>query len=208
MHTDIYATIGRKVAAMRAERRWSQGRLAELLGEKLGKRIDPTAITRTETGKRPIPSAELVAYSELFGVSLDYLVRSDDAWEDVVEQFRAAARDLGKRAVVAGMEADQADDTLKAVEGLRTAAAGEVVSFPGSGKDIAYHFLTSQLHTVLSLARLLGASEDQVRKILDGDAEPAQKALMSSPTEYAVVRFGDLLPELLPHAEFGGDDGS
>lgn len=193
---------------MRVDRGWSQGRLAELLGEKLGKRIDPTAITRTEAGKRPIPSAELVAYAELFGVSVDYLVRSDDEWSGLVEQFRAAAGDLGRRAVIAGMEADQAEESMKAVEALQAASTGERVRFSGSPRDVAYHFLTSQLQTVVSLARLLGASEDQIEAMVDGQTAPAQKGLMSPPTEYAIMRFGDLLPELLPHVEFGADDGA
>lgn len=200
--------IGRRIRALRTDAGWSQPALIEALRD-AGLNWGQSTLSKVEAGERPLRLSEAHKLASALGLrDVSELFPPADEWEALVGFFRLAARDLGQRAILARMEADQANDTLEAVEGLRAAAAGERVKFSGSGKDVAYHLLTSQLHTVLSLARLLGATEDQLQWILDGSTPPGQRELMNPPTEYAIMRFGELLPELLPDVEFGADDGS
>lgn len=200
--------IGRRIRALRTDAGWSQPALIEALRD-AGLNWGQSTLSKVEAGERPLRLSEARKLATALGIrDVSSLFPPADEWEEVVGYFRMAARDLGQRAVLAQIEADHANDTLKAVEGLRAAASGEPVTFPGTGKDVAYHLLTSQLHTVLSLARLLGANEEQLQTILNGATPPGQRELMSPPTEYAVLRFGELLPELLPDAEFGADDGA
>ncbi len=56
---------------MRDQAGWSQGDLATRLGEKLGRKVDPTTITRLEKGTRPTPLDEAQALAQLLGSSLD-----------------------------------------------------------------------------------------------------------------------------------------
>ncbi len=131
-----------------------------------------------------------------------------DEWARIVGTFAAAVRDLSKEVTVYEASLDQAKYTLSAVEQLSAAAAGRSSKIALSERDIGFALLDSQLATVLRIARALGANEAQLSYIRGSDTMPAQKELMSSPTEYAVMRFAELLPELLPQVEFGVDDGS
>ena len=62
------AAIGRKVAALRTDAGLLQAQLADRLSEKLGKKIDPTTITRLERGQRPVTVVELLALGDIFAV--------------------------------------------------------------------------------------------------------------------------------------------
>jgi transcriptional regulator with XRE-family HTH domain len=72
---EIKAVIGRNVAHFRARHDWSQAELAERWGKALGRRIDPTTVTRLERGKRPIAVDELIVLADVFGLPW---------WEDLV----------------------------------------------------------------------------------------------------------------------------
>src|SRR4051812_6035595 len=63
------AEVGRRIAELRAERGVSQRRLAAALG------LDPSALSRIESGDRGLAVGELVAASEFLGVDTDVLLR-------------------------------------------------------------------------------------------------------------------------------------
>lgn len=68
-------TLGENIARLRTQKNWSQGDLADALG------ISRQSISKWETDTS-IPELEkLIKLSELFGVSLDRLVRGEDAPE-------------------------------------------------------------------------------------------------------------------------------
>lgn len=71
--------VGQRVAELRAERGVSQRRLAAALG------LDPSAMSRIESGDRGLAVGELVAASEFLGVDTDVLLRSE---VDAVPLFR------------------------------------------------------------------------------------------------------------------------
>ncbi len=71
--------VGRRLAELRAERGVSQRRLAAALG------LDPSALSRVESGDRGLAVGELVAASEFLGVDTDMLLRSE---ADAVPLFR------------------------------------------------------------------------------------------------------------------------
>lgn len=68
-------TLGENIARLRTQKDWSQGDLADALG------ISRQSISKWETDTS-IPELEkLIKLSELFGVTLDQLVRGEDAPE-------------------------------------------------------------------------------------------------------------------------------
>ena len=60
--------VGQRIAALRRSRGWSQAQLADLL------QISPSTLGMYEQGRREPGGAILVALSENFGVSTDYLL--------------------------------------------------------------------------------------------------------------------------------------
>ena len=61
--------MGLRIAALRRTAGWSQAELARRLG------ISPSTVGMYEQGRREPDSQMLVALSELFGVTIDYLVK-------------------------------------------------------------------------------------------------------------------------------------
>ena len=61
--------MGLRIAALRRTAGWSQAELARRLG------ISPSTVGMYEQGRREPDSQMLIALSELFGVSIDYLVK-------------------------------------------------------------------------------------------------------------------------------------
>ena len=62
---------GHRIAALRAERGVSQRRLADVLG------LDPSALSRIESGERGLAVGELVSVAEFLGVDTDVLLRDE-----------------------------------------------------------------------------------------------------------------------------------
>lgn len=60
--------LGPRIAALRREAGWSQSELAQKL------QVSPSAIGMYEQGRREPSAATLVAMSQIFGVSTDYLL--------------------------------------------------------------------------------------------------------------------------------------
>ena len=76
------AAVGAKVRALRVERGWSQGDLADKLDE-VGWPIHQTNISKLEAGRRPIRVAELHALAAVFGlppIALWYLPVPGEPW--------------------------------------------------------------------------------------------------------------------------------
>jgi len=65
------AEIGAKIARLREVRDVPQRRLAGEIG------LDPSALSRVESGERGLAVGELVAIAEFLGVSMDELLRDD-----------------------------------------------------------------------------------------------------------------------------------
>jgi transcriptional regulator with XRE-family HTH domain len=63
------AAVGRRIADLRAERGVSQRRLAAALD------LDPSALSRVESGERGLAVAELVAAAKFLGVDTDAILR-------------------------------------------------------------------------------------------------------------------------------------
>lgn len=60
--------LGPRIAALRRDAGWSQAELAQRL------RVSPSAVGMYEQGRREPSAATLVAMSQVFGVSTDYLL--------------------------------------------------------------------------------------------------------------------------------------
>lgn len=90
------AVFGQAVALARQERGWSQRQLASEL-QAFGLRLDPSAVTRIETGARAVRLHEAVALSDALDLSLDVAAR----WfpDDEAVQFAAYER-MVKRCVL------------------------------------------------------------------------------------------------------------
>lgn len=63
--------LGQRIADLRSQRGVSQRRLAEVLG------LDPSALSRIESGERGLAVSELVALAEFLGVDIDALLRDE-----------------------------------------------------------------------------------------------------------------------------------
>lgn len=62
------------VRKARENRQMTQADLAKRLGRLLGKEVPPLAVTRIETGKRPVPIQEVGALAQLLNLELDSLL--------------------------------------------------------------------------------------------------------------------------------------
>ena len=84
-------TLGENIARLRTQKDWSQGDLADALG------ISRQSISKWETDTS-IPELEkLIKLSELFGVTLDQLVRGEDAPETESAPASSAPQAAPKR---------------------------------------------------------------------------------------------------------------
>lgn len=106
------AEIGAKIARLRDQRNVPQRRLATEIG------LDPSALSRVESGERGLAVGELVAIAEFLNVSMDQLLRDDivaaplfrneggdDAGNDAVATFYEFIDDfLALEAVLRGPE--------------------------------------------------------------------------------------------------------
>ncbi len=61
-----------RIAALRAERNVSKRQIADRLG------IDPSAVSRMESGQRGLAAAEMAAIAEMLGVTTDALLMDDE----------------------------------------------------------------------------------------------------------------------------------
>jgi transcriptional regulator with XRE-family HTH domain len=87
--------VGRAVARYRGSR-MSQADLARELAARLGKpKIDPTTITRIESGKRTISVDELEAFADIFNVYVNDLLVDADLGGRLAD-LRIAVNDLGR----------------------------------------------------------------------------------------------------------------
>ena len=76
--------IGLRIAALRRAAGWSQADLAQRL------KISPSAVGMYEQGRREPALQMLIQLSELFGVTIDYLVTGKPSTRNDQEQFSDA----------------------------------------------------------------------------------------------------------------------
>ena len=79
--------IGLRIAALRRAAGWSQAELAERL------KISPSAVGMYEQGRREPALQMLIQLSELFRVTIDYLVTGKPSTYQDRDQFSGALRD-------------------------------------------------------------------------------------------------------------------
>lgn len=118
----INAALGRKVADFRKAHGWSQAQLAERFGAELGHPIDPTAITRLEQGKRPVPVHELVALGHVLAVEPTVFFKFLSPLDDALATTHVRADGLRARAWMAQRDADAATwlrDSLASLQRYR-----------------------------------------------------------------------------------------
>ena len=115
--------VGHNVAAHRRSRGLSQAELATRLAEVLGKKkIDPTTITRLESGKRPTTVDELSALADIFGVSAESLLQTDDS-------PRAQLRELTTKVQQARRRADESATNLRSAQSELDQAMADLSEF-------------------------------------------------------------------------------
>lgn len=93
------AAIGRKVAALRTDSGLLQAQLAERLTEKLGKRVDPTTITRLERGQRPVTVVELLALGDIFAVPATTLMPERGVVEQELSNWTHRVESLDRQRI-------------------------------------------------------------------------------------------------------------
>ncbi len=92
--TEQNRLFGQRVISIRLTASLSQTELAARLGDILGKKVDPTTITRMEKGTRPTSVVEIYALAEVFGVSIHDLMPSERATRRAYFQYRTRLRSL------------------------------------------------------------------------------------------------------------------
>ena len=104
--------FGSLMKAAREGRGWSQRKLAEMLNEQ-GLRLDPSAVTRIETGQREVKLREAVIIAETVGLELANL-RSAANIDRALEVSQAVAEfaDLAQIARIQIARIDSAIDNL------------------------------------------------------------------------------------------------
>lgn len=91
MEETVEAAFGRRVREARTERGWNQGRLAEVLD------LDPSNISRLESGRSRLSLGQAVQVASALGVSLDSLLMATTP----EAALNAALADLDAAVVVA-----------------------------------------------------------------------------------------------------------
>ncbi|MGJ5667828.1 helix-turn-helix transcriptional regulator [Rhodococcus aetherivorans] len=109
--TEILELFGQRVANLRAGMGMNQAALANRLGEELGKKVDPTTITRMERGSRPTSVIELYCLANIFGVSVGDLLPGAGG-----SPTEAAAQQLESAVTTVGRERMLAVDHVRALE--------------------------------------------------------------------------------------------
>lgn len=133
-------TLAEKIAALRGERKLSQGDLAERL------EVSRQSVSKWETGQAIPELDKIIKLADLFGVSVDELVRDGDAPQPQPQpQPEAEKRIVSVRPWLSKI---QIAGAVLLVLGLLNAAWGAVTSYP-------IWMLLSSLVVVISLPFLL-----------------------------------------------------
>jgi len=92
--TEQNRLFGQRVAALRGQSGLNQADLAARLGDALGKKMDPTTVTRMERGTRPTSVTEIYALVEALGVGIRELLPSEQPVQHAVLQLGGRLRSL------------------------------------------------------------------------------------------------------------------
>ncbi|WP_420041794.1 helix-turn-helix domain-containing protein [Gordonia sp. MP11Mi] len=119
---DLNQRVGRNVAKWRKDQGMSQAELADQLAQRLGKaKIDPTTITRMESGKRPTTVAEIESMARIFSVEVDAFFVEESP---ELGRLRAEVKDWGNSFTSILVQ-------KKLMEGRRKRAMSIVSRYPG-----------------------------------------------------------------------------
>lgn len=107
--------LAEKIMELRKSRGWSQEELAERLD------VSRQSVSKWESGASTPEPDKIVAISEIFGVSTDYLLKNADAWQDAshTAQAEAEAEAEGKQEAeeeLPEMRMQECDDYLETVK--------------------------------------------------------------------------------------------
>lgn len=108
--------FGKRVASLRAQAGLNQTELAARLSDALGKKMDPTTVTRMERGTRPTSVTEIYALVEALGVGIRDLLPSEQPVQHVVLQLGGRLRSLDN-------ELSEARTTVGSIQRLRDEVA-------------------------------------------------------------------------------------
>ena len=103
----VGSTLGRRIAACRVVRGWTQKRLAEQAG------ISVPFLSDLENDKRSIGAAPLVRLADALGASLDYLLKGIE-YDGVSKAPLVIPGELAEAAEEQGWSVGEAQDLLKA----------------------------------------------------------------------------------------------
>jgi transcriptional regulator with XRE-family HTH domain len=151
-------TFGVRVRNARDERKWSQRKLAEEL-DKLGVKLDPSAVTRIERGSREVKLREAAAIATALGVPLQNLAPPPDSTPR--EQFLSCIGSAGEQ----GLAARQALASMAAYYAM------------------ALHLIEHHPDLLPELgAELTGAERDDIRHVQTQTVEAIVEAIAAKQT--------------------------
>ena len=108
--------FGKRVASLRGQAGLNQTELAARLGDALGKKMDPTTVTRMERGTRPTSVTEIYALVEALGVGIRDLLPSEQPVQHAVLQLGGRLRSLDN-------ELSEARTTVRSIQRLHDEVA-------------------------------------------------------------------------------------
>lgn len=109
-------TFARRLREERQRAGLSQAALAGRLSELVDRRIDPSALARSETGERAVRLDEAAAIADILDVPLGAMLRDRDAVDDEIHELQ---RDLGMAKWRAGQAEAAFQEAQDAMQGIR-----------------------------------------------------------------------------------------
>ncbi len=205
--TNVAVTFGLRIKQLREARGWRQDELAQRLGSALGKKIDPTTITRLEGGKRPVPLEEAVILAEMFGTDLNQLTAAEEhPLVGRILREQALARQLQTEAAsLAARHNEAVKQALDATKRIKI--AGLLASWleTGSKREFSqavYPLLDMTEEHILPMLRDAGFTDDTLRTAVERAKADALRERDASGTEPEITYSRSLIDYLLeasPH---------
>lgn len=207
--TEITELFGQRVANLRVGMGINQAALATRLGEELGKKIDPTTITRMERGSRPTSVVELYGLANIFGVSVGDLLpgAGGSPTEAASQQLKAAVTTIERERMLATdrvrdleRERERVEKAASAADRLRVIARTsrrltddelsdlEALARLGFGTYLRVHFLDIVTDFLLDPKSELSAAQEWARS-----AEPEELGLTAGEVSDEVLYYLGLI---------------
>lgn len=198
---DAENRIGRWVRWARLERGWSQRELAERLAP-LGFKVDPSAITRLEKGRRPIRVDEAVAIANVFGVSMETMLSPVNFYSKAAYALVALhaatdnAEDKRSRAIEALLELDEDDIEEESADEHLEAARQQVLQLIQWMRDY------DQMVFERRIVQLEEMVKDRLIDPLD-QKRPIVIDLLGAPSGQVILRLSFIDENSNKHVDYG-----